>query len=85
MFPLHDDNPTTLRPILTVSLIGLCALVFIWQQSLGGSGNQQVIFSLGLIPATLLRDASLAPELYWVPAPVTVLTSMFLHGGWMHL
>ena len=43
------------------------------------------MYALGAIPAVLLQDARLAPELTWVPAGATVFTSMFLHGGWMHL
>jgi membrane associated rhomboid family serine protease len=38
-----------------------------------------------MIPAVLFGEARLSPELARVPAPLTVLTSMFLHGGWMHL
>ncbi len=84
MLPLHDDNPTTLRPYVTVGLIALCVLAFLWQLSLGPVG-QRVVYGLGMIPAVLLQNRSLAPELELVPPAVTVLTSMFLHGGWAHL
>ena len=84
MFPLHDDNPTTARPYVTVSFIVVCVFVFLWQISLGEAG-QRVIFSLGVIPAVLLDIRELSPDLALIPPPLTVLTSMFLHGGWMHL
>lgn len=44
-----------------------------------------MIFSLGVIPAVLLDKSHLAPELYAVPAELTIFTSMFMHGGFMHL
>jgi len=33
MIPLRDDNPTTIPPVITIGIIGLCALVFLWQQT----------------------------------------------------
>ena len=85
MIPLHDDNPTTIKPLLTISFIVACVLVFLWQVSLGTRGFEAAVFSLGVIPATLLGDKVLPPELALVPPAMTVFTSMFLHGGWMHL
>lgn len=84
MIPLRDENPTTRPPIVTVSLIVVCVLVFLWQVSLGSSG-QQSVFGFGAIPALLLGDRMLPPELYRIPAELTLVTSLFLHGGWMHL
>jgi membrane associated rhomboid family serine protease len=82
MIPLHDDNPTTLRPIVTVSLIGLCILVFLWQLSLGAKGFEAAVLRLGVIPAALFGEE---PPPGPVPATITIFTSMFLHGGFMHL
>ena len=85
MIPLHDDNPTTLKPIVTVGLIAACSLVFLWQISLGERGYLETVYSLGVVPAVLMGNLQLRPELASVPAELTLLTSMFLHGGWMHL
>jgi membrane associated rhomboid family serine protease len=85
VIPLHDDNPTSIRPVITIALIILCSLVFLWQVSLGANGFESAIFSLGVIPATLLGDKVLPPELTLLPPALTVVTSMFMHGGWMHL
>ena len=85
MIPLRDDNPTHLQPVLTLVLIGTCVLTFLWQLGLGGEGNRVAIRALGVTPAVLLGGARLPDALEWVPAPITVLTSMFLHGGWLHL
>ena len=84
MIPLKDDNPTRTTPFVNYGLIAGCVLVFLWQVSLG-ERIQAAIYAYGLIPDVLLGDARLPPELRAVPAWATVFTSMFLHGGWMHL
>ncbi len=85
MIPLHDDNPTGISPLLTIFFITICVLVFFWQMSLDGQAHQAAVFSLGVIPAVLLNKVSLPPELALIPAGLTVFTSMFMHGGFMHL
>lgn len=85
MIPLHDDNPTRLAPLVTVAFIAACALVFFWQLSLGAHGYQAVVHALGVTPAVLLNKVALPAEIAVAPAAVTVFTSMFLHGGFMHL
>jgi len=84
MIPLRDDNPTTLRPVITIGLIALCTLVFFWQLSLGAHA-EAMIQALGVMPAALFGKQTQSPEFMQVPAVLTVVTSMFLHGGWMHL
>jgi membrane associated rhomboid family serine protease len=81
MIPLHDDNPTTIRPFFTVGFIALCVLVFFWQLSLGPR-VEQAILAFGVTPAVLFGHAP-SPATPW--PMLTILTSMFLHGGWMHL
>ncbi len=85
MIPLHDDNPSAGTPVLTYGAIAACAAVFLWQLSLGPSGNQDAIYSLGVIPAVLFGAVELVEPLDLVPAPVTIVSSMFMHGGWAHL
>jgi membrane associated rhomboid family serine protease len=85
MFPLRDDNPTTRTPIVSRAILIMCVLVFLWQLSMGAAAGERVIFALGVIPAVLLGQAELPPELAMVPPSLTVVTSMFMHGGWMHL
>jgi len=84
MIPLRDDNPTALKPVITIGLIALCTLVFFWQLSLGAHA-EAMIQALGVMPAALFGKQALSPEFMQVPAVLTVVTSMFLHGGWMHL
>ncbi|MFQ5776008.1 MAG: rhomboid family intramembrane serine protease [Kiloniellaceae bacterium] len=85
MFPLHDDNPTTLRPVVTVGLIAACVLVFLWQISLSPYDAQRAVYAFGMIPAVLFGERALPPEVAAIPAELSLITAMFLHGGWMHL
>ncbi len=85
MIPLKDDSPSASKPFVTISLIVSCVCVFLWQRSLDTAASRQAVAALGAIPAVLLTDARLPPELQWVPRFASPFTSMFLHGGWMHL
>ena len=87
MFPISDDNPRVriTTPYVNYSIIGICILVFLWQVSLGTQGEERTIVSLGMIPARLFGYGELPPELVVVPPWATILTSMFMHGGWLHL
>ncbi len=85
MIPLHDDNPTTRFPFVTIGLIAASTLVFLWQRTLPPGAAEQAVYSFGMIPAVLFGEARLSADLVAVPAMLSVLTSMFMHGGWMHL
>ncbi len=85
MIPIRDYLPTRRRPIITTSLILLSTLVYLWQLRRGEHGFVHLVYGLGLTPAVLRGDAELAPELVLVPAWLTPLTSMFLHGSLLHL
>ena len=84
MIPLRDDNPSSIAPVVTIGLIVACVLMFLWELSFGARG-QRVIYALGVVPASLLGRGDLPADLAWVPPWATVFTSMFMHGGWMHL
>jgi membrane associated rhomboid family serine protease len=85
MIPLKDDSPSTHKPYVTLALIAACSLVFLWQRLLDAGAERRVVDALGAIPAVLLTDARLPHELEWIPRYGTPLTSLFLHGSWMHL
>jgi len=86
MFPISDDNPRRhLTPYVGWTIIGINVLVFLWQISLGEVSGERIVYSLGMIPARLFGQAQLVPELAITPAWTTVFTSMFMHGGWLHL
>ncbi len=85
MIPLRDDNPTKIVPVMTVGLIGLNVLVFLYQISLGPGGAEVFIYQFGAIPAVIFGSQNLPSELVAIPASLSVFTSMFLHGGFLHL
>jgi membrane associated rhomboid family serine protease len=85
MIPLKDDNASELKPYVTVSLIVACVAVFLWQRSLDVVQGRRAVDALGAIPAVLLTNARLPLDLQWIPRYLSPLTSMFLHGGWLHL
>ena len=85
MIPLKDDNPTSNKPIVTYCLIGLCILIFLIQLNSQSYKTGHLFYSYGLIPSVLMGHNQLPLDLYTVPAYVTIFTSMFMHGGFMHL
>jgi len=85
MIPLKDDNPTSGKPIVTYFIIGLCVLIFLIQLSSQSYKTGQLFYSYGLIPSVLMNINQLPMDLYVLPAWVTIFTSMFMHGGFMHL
>ena len=81
--PLNDNIRRETFWISTLALIAANVLVFLWELSLGAHINQLVNL-LGIVPARYTTARGLAmmtPEGFLVP----IFTSMFLHGGWLHL
>ena len=85
MIPLKDDNPTSGKPIITYSIIGLCVLVFIAQLGSESYRTGQLFYSYGLIPSVLMGHNQLPVDVYIIPAYATIFSSMFMHGGFMHI
>ena len=85
MIPLKDDNPTNSKPIITYCLIAICVFVFLIELSSASYRNGTFFYSYGLIPSVFLGKLKLESNMHVIPAYLTVLTSMFVHGGFMHL
>jgi membrane associated rhomboid family serine protease len=86
VIPLHDDNPTTTRPYVTAGILIACVLVYVWQHvTLSPVGAQQAAYAFGLVPAVLTGREGLPLDIAVIPAWATILTSMFMHGGFWHL
>ena len=95
MFPYKDDNPTELTPVVTVAIIAANVLAWLFVQGMGSPEPLvRSVCEFGLVPGELLRTAKpgagveLAQGLFCVvdkPQYSTLLTSMFMHGGWFHL
>jgi membrane associated rhomboid family serine protease len=96
MIPYHDENETQRAALVTGALIGLCTFAWVFVQGAGAAlPLARAVCNLGLIPGELtgmLRAGVGFPmgegmACYTDPGPQYshVVTSMFLHGGWMHL
>lgn len=84
MVPLNDDNPTNSTPVVVYALITINILVFFHQMSLGGRLND--FFQLyAVIPGQLTAAFEGIPPNQPVPEIYTLITSQFLHGGFMHI
>jgi len=95
MFPLRDENPTELTPFLTAVFIALNVLAWLLLQS-GGFGDSFVasLCTFGAIPANITGSLSSGELLQLGPddgcrvgtlGGLTLVSSMFMHGSWMHL
>ena len=73
--PLFDDNPARKRPLVSWSIIALCVLVYLYQSGLIPRQEYLLILHYGVIPARLFSEYDV----------LTIISSMFLHGGFMHL
>lgn len=96
MFPLHDENPTELTPYVTIVLIALNVAAWVYLE--GAGYDEQILYGticdFGLIPAELtgmtagFRGVEIAPGVPCVFQEgnwLSIITSMFLHGSWLHL
>ena len=80
--PIRDDNPHTTTPFVNYTLLAACILVFVWQFLLGEDAGQQAVLAYGFTPANFFGQGDSPGD---IPAMLTMFTSMFMHGGWMHL
>jgi rhomboid family protein len=88
MIPIRDDQPRFSTPFVNFFIIGLNVAVFLFELSVGMQGRRALnalIFQFGVVPLHFERALAGSPH-YTVPATfLTILTSMFLHGGWLHI
>lgn len=79
MIPLKDLNPTRTRPYITIILIVLNVLVFLFELTMDLGGElDSLIYNAGVVPAAIVENPFSTRSL-------TLFSSMFLHGGWTHL
>ena len=83
MFPIRDRIPTQRFPVVTILLLVINLVVFAWQMLVLGTGGegalQQAVYDFGVVPARVASDP--AAPLTWL----TFVTSMFMHGGFLHI
>lgn len=85
MFPLGDDNPRHNPPVLTIVIIGLCAIVFLYQMTLGERELVALVTRYGFVPIYALGLSPPADGSEALGAEITIVTSMFLHGSLLHV
>jgi membrane associated rhomboid family serine protease len=92
-FPLKDINPTRRTPVVTIALIAINILVFLYELSLGRDLGAFVA-AYGAVPFEITQTTDLVGRysnspIVHAPGPpivsLTLITSMFLHGGVMHI
>lgn len=86
MIPLRDANPTRRRAIVTLAIVIACGIAFGWELGLlarGEAAFEVAITEWGVVPGRLTaawgRGEFLSGESF------TLLSSQFLHGGWLHI
>ena len=86
MIPLRDANPTRRTPVVTLAFIVACFVVFAWELGLQAQSEASLnafVTEWGVVPAELL--AAWGAGQFLSQETSTLITSQFLHGGWLHL
>ncbi|MFC1475045.1 rhomboid family intramembrane serine protease [Candidatus Zixiibacteriota bacterium] len=82
--PIRDDAPTIRTPYVTISLIVLNSIIFLFMIMQGARSFTLMTIQYGYIPSELMNGIELTPQIA-ASAYLTPFTSMFMHGGFMHL
>src|SRR5258705_7183578 len=85
MLPVRDDQPRFSTPYVTYFLIGLNLLIFLFEAALTPQSFKALLFQLGMIPANITGLLAGDGRVGLMAAFLPALTSMFLHGSWMHV
>ena len=83
LIPYRDENPTSKTSVITILLILANIGVFIYQIS-GKSGYASITTQFGLIPVEIIQGKNLSNST-WINPYITIISYMFLHGGFLHL
>jgi membrane associated rhomboid family serine protease len=85
MIPLKDLTPRSTFPVVTLALIAVNVAVFFHEVSLPPHAAAQFISTYAMVPARLSLALSSSPQVTLGDALLPLFTSMFLHGGWLHI
>jgi membrane associated rhomboid family serine protease len=84
LLPLGDNNPTRRLAVINILLISANVAAYIYQAFYAPLGAAEFIQRFGFVPRLLSSVDRMGPaQAGWVP--LTLLTGIFLHGGWFHL
>ncbi|WP_448583548.1 rhomboid family intramembrane serine protease [Thermocrinis sp.] len=73
MIPIKDKNPSRSFPVVNLSIVVVCSILWLYEVSLDESSLNIFIYNFGLVPSELFST------------PHQLLTHMFLHGSWLHI
>jgi len=84
MLPIRDHLPGRATPVIVILIILVNVLVFLYENSLPEPRLEAFVEGFGMVPYEITRGQDIPPP---GPEPIytTLLTSMFMHGGWLHL
>ncbi len=85
MVPLRDNNPITITPYVTYGLVATNILVFLYQLSLTPQQLEGFFHLAAVVPRELSASFAGIPVNQPVPEWMTLITSQFLHGGFLHI
>ena len=88
MFPLRDDVPTSITPYITYGLIGANIGIFLYQLTLNQQQLQEFFYSAAVVPCQLsgnIVGRCPIPTPQQLPEWMTLISSQFLHGGFLHI
>ncbi|MGA9040777.1 MAG: rhomboid family intramembrane serine protease [Terriglobales bacterium] len=85
MIPLRDDQPRFSTPYVNYFLIALNLLIYLFQSTLDPESSNALAQQLGFVPAHVTRFLAGSGRLDFVSVFLPFLTSMFLHGSWLHV
>ena len=85
MLPIRDDQPRYSTPWVNYFLIGLCLLIYLFESMLDRRSLELLVRQFGVVPSHLAAFLSGSPNYPLIAIVVPFFTSLFLHGGWMHV
>ena len=85
MIPIRDENPLQGTPYVTLGIIALNVAIYLYQLVLPAQREMIFVYQYAVVPALLTGSVPVPELLAWLPQPLTLVTSIFLHGGFFHL
>ena len=87
IIPIGDEIERNATPFqfATIFILAACVAVWGWEVNLPVEEVDGAFYSFGLVPAFLFGYRTPLPELAVIPVELTIITSMFMHGGWSHI
>ena len=83
--PIYDDNKPEAWPLVTWLLLAACLVVFFIQMAASPMDARLLMLQYATIPAVVTGESTLPADFAVSPPAASLITSVFMHGGWLHL